>query len=158
MEVDFANVRQVEGILDALAPLKKRIEDMVNLANPPECAKRCLLSNNKIMRLCLLAGLAQSDKRSTGDLDGVSVSKNSSRIFDSFFTVASMGEVFSTILKMRYEGSGGGISATSPRCLVQSGRRCCVESRCWKNPARWKTGSRSRRAAEESARRSRLSD
>ena len=108
MEVDFANVRQVEGILDALAPLKKRIEDMVNLANPPECAKRCLLSNNKIMRLCLLAGLAQSDKRSTGDLDGVSVSKNSSRIFDSFFTVASMGEVFSTILKMRYEGSGGG--------------------------------------------------
>ena len=106
MEVDFANVRQVEGILDALAPLKKRIEDMVNLANPPECAKRCLLSNNKIMRLCLLAGLAQSDKRSTGDLDGVSVSKNSSRIFDSFFTVASMGEVFSTILKMRYEGSG----------------------------------------------------
>ena len=106
MEVDFANVRQVEGILDALAPLKKRIEDMVNLANPPECAKRCLLSNNKIMRLCLLAGLAQSDKRSMGDLDRVSVSKNSSRIFDSFFTFASMGEVFSTILKMRYEGSG----------------------------------------------------
>ena len=35
MEVDFTNVRQVEGILDALAPLKKRIEDMVNLANPP---------------------------------------------------------------------------------------------------------------------------
>ena len=71
MEIALDNIRQAEGILDNLAEIKEVIEDKINLDQPASTEKRILLTGNKVMRICLLVGLYQSDKRDLGEAEGI---------------------------------------------------------------------------------------
>ena len=57
MEIALDNIRQAEGILDELNELKENIENRINLSQVAGNEKRVLLTGNKIMRICLIAGL-----------------------------------------------------------------------------------------------------
>lgn len=102
MEIALDNIRQAEGILDNLAEIKEVIENKINLENAASGEKRVILTGNKIMRICLLVGLSQSEKRSKEDADAIQLSKSSIRIPSSFFTHLNLRSVFSALLKLRY--------------------------------------------------------
>lgn len=102
MEIDLENIRQAEGIIDELSPLKLKIENKFNLSQIVGEEKRVSLTGNKIMRICLIAGLTSNDKRKVDDFTQVQLSKSSSRIYGSFFSVNNMRQMFAAILKLRY--------------------------------------------------------
>jgi len=102
MEIALDNIRQAEGILDNLAEIKEVIENKINLENPAAGEKRTILTGNKIMRICLLVGLYQSDKRDMKDAEAIQLSKSSIRIPSSFFTHMNLRSLFSALLKLRY--------------------------------------------------------
>lgn len=102
MEIDFENIRQAEGIIDELTPLKLRIEDRLNLSKIVGDEKRVVLTSNKIMRLCLIAGLSLPDKRDIGEIKKIQLSKTSARIYGSFFSLNNMKYIFSALIKLRY--------------------------------------------------------
>ena len=63
MEIALNNIRQEEGINDEILPLKTRLEERLNLTRQVEGEKRVLLTWNKVMRLCLIAGLSLPESR-----------------------------------------------------------------------------------------------
>ena len=71
MAINFDNIRQAEGILDELTPLKTKIEEKINLSRTVGNEKRATLTGNKIMRICLIAGLALNDQRKCEDFDNI---------------------------------------------------------------------------------------
>ena len=103
MEIALDNIRQAEGIQDELLGVKEKLEQKVNLASIPSGLKRNALNGNKIMRICLLAGLYQTQKRSIENLDSIQLSKCSLRIPSSFFTFYDLKSLFSALLKIRYK-------------------------------------------------------
>jgi len=102
MEIALDNIRQAEGILDNLAEIKEVIENKINLDKPAALEKRIILPGNKIMRICLLVGLYQSEKRDLEKVATIQLSKTSSRIHANFFTHMNLRPLFSALLKLRY--------------------------------------------------------
>ena len=103
MEIALDNIRQAEGIQEELLGVKEKLEQKVNLEHIPSGLKRNALNGNKIMRICLLAGLYQTQKRSIDKLDDIQLSKCSLRIPSSFFTYYDLKSLFSALLKIRYK-------------------------------------------------------
>lgn len=104
MEVVLDNVRQAEGIIEDITPLKLMLEKKFNLSRQVvEGDKNILLTWNKVMRICLIASLNSSEKRSIDDLDSYILSKTSQRIQPSFFTRDNKRSLFSALLKLRYK-------------------------------------------------------
>ncbi len=66
---------------------KENIENRINLSQVAGNEKRVLLTGNKIMRICLIAGLNVAEKRSMEHIkQHPAFSKSSIRIPSSFFT------------------------------------------------------------------------
>ena len=103
MEIALDNIRQSEGILDNLNSIKEKIENRLNLTKRPNGEKRIILTGNKIMRLCLIAGLSLAQDRNIDNLNSIQLSKSSIRIPSSFFTHHNLRSLFSAILKLRYQ-------------------------------------------------------
>lgn len=102
MEIALDNIRQAEGIMDELLGIKEQLEQRVNLAEIPAGLKRNAITGNKVMRVCLLAGLYQTKERSLENLDKIQLSKSSIRVPSSFFTYYDLKSLFSALLKIRY--------------------------------------------------------
>ena len=102
MEIALDNIRQAEGILDELNGLKENIENRINLSQVTGNEKRVLLTGNKIMRICLIAGLNVAEKRSMERINSIQLSKSSIRIPSSFFTHNNLRSLYSALLKIRY--------------------------------------------------------
>ena len=102
MEIALDNIRQAEGILDELNGLKENIENRINLSQVAGNEKRVLLTGNKIMRICLIAGLNVAEKRSMEHISNIQLSKSSIRIPSSFFTHNNLRSLYSALLKIRY--------------------------------------------------------
>ena len=102
MEVALDNLRQAENIQEDLAKIKESLEKKVNLETIPEGLKRNTLNGNKVMRICLLAGLYQTDERTLEGLDAIQLSKSSIRVPSSFFTYYDLKYLFSALFKLRY--------------------------------------------------------
>ena len=102
MEIALDNIRQAEGILDELNGLKEIIESRINLSQVAGNEKRVLLTGNKIMRICLIAGLNVAEKRSMERINSIQLSKSSIRIPSSFFTHNNLRSLYSALLKIRY--------------------------------------------------------
>lgn len=102
MDINFDNIRQAEGILDELIPLKQKIEKKINLSKVVGQEKPVSLTGNKIMRICLLAGLTLNDSREKADFANVQLSKAGARIYGSFFSLNNMHQMYVAMLKLRY--------------------------------------------------------
>lgn len=103
MEIALDNIRQAEGLANDIAPLKERLERRMNLSRQVDGGQNIILTLNKVMRICLIASLSQSDKRNVDDLDSIVMSKTSQRIMPSFFTKDNRKPLFSALLKLRYK-------------------------------------------------------
>jgi len=99
--INFQGIREAEGLKENLSDVKGKIEERINLVKYIN-QKNVVLNGNKIMRICLLAGLSSFEPRSLEEFDSVQLSKTSNRIFDSFFTTHNLSTVYSALLKIRY--------------------------------------------------------
>ena len=100
--INFQSIRESEGLKETLHDVRVLIENRINLSKYSSNQKAVVLNGNKIMRICLLAGLSNSEPRNIEELDTVQLSKTSNRIFDSFFTTHNLSTIYSAILKIRY--------------------------------------------------------
>lgn len=102
--INLQNIRQAEGLIDDLHEIRSRIEQRINLEKYSENQKTISLNGNKIMRICLLAGLSNKEKRNIDEVEQIQISKTSNRIFETLFTLHNLGNVYSALLKIRYNG------------------------------------------------------
>lgn len=100
--LNLQNIRQSEGLFDALHPIRVKIEERINLQNYSENQKPVSLDGNKIMRICLLAGLSNKETRALTAIEQIQLSKTSNRIFETLFSRHNLGPVYSALLKIRY--------------------------------------------------------
>ena len=102
MPIQFYRVTQLEGIIDEFNAVKERIENKVNLSRTVGKEKRFTLPQNKVMRICFIAGLSLPAKREEADFKNIVLSKNSTNIVPSFFTMHNLSTLYSALLKIRY--------------------------------------------------------
>ena len=102
--ITLQNIRQSEGLMDDLFEIRNRIEQRINLDKYSTSNKNLLLNGNKIMRICLLAGLSSKEQRDLHSIEQIQLSKTSNRIFETLFTLHNLGGAYSALLKLRYHG------------------------------------------------------
>lgn len=100
--INLQNIRQAEGLMDELNEVRIKIEHRVNLERYSSTQKPVILNGNKIMRICLLAGLSNKETRDLNAIEHIQMSKTSNRIFETLFTLHNLGNVYSALLKLRY--------------------------------------------------------
>jgi energy-coupling factor transporter ATP-binding protein EcfA2 len=98
--MNILNIRQAEGLNEAIAELKYFVEKRINLNSYSDNKPNITLSNNKIMRMCLLAGLTSETKRTLNELEVINLGSN--RIFETLFTLHNLSGIFFSLLKLRY--------------------------------------------------------
>ena len=101
MDIVLDNLRQAEGIIDDINPLKVLLESKFNLTKQVEGQNPYLFPLNKVMRICLLVGLNLPEARKLEDIERESLSKNSQRLVPTFFTASDLKPLFSALLKLR---------------------------------------------------------
>lgn len=92
----------MEGLLDEINPVKELIETKINLSQIVGHEKRVNLALNKVMRICFIVGLNQTDRRELEDFQDIQLSTSSTRIVPSFFTLNNLAPLYSALLKIRY--------------------------------------------------------
>ena len=102
--INLQNIRQAEGLLEDLHDVRTKIEQRINLERYSNSQKVVAINGNKIMRICLLAGLYSKEHRELEAIEKIQMSKNSNRIFETLFTLHNLGAVYSALLKLRYKG------------------------------------------------------
>lgn len=102
--INLQNIRQAEGLLESLQETRLKIEQRINLKKHSTNKKAVGITGNKIMRICLLAGLSVKEQRNLEMIEQIPLSKNSNRIFETLFTLHNLGPVYSALLKLRYRG------------------------------------------------------
>lgn len=100
--INLQNIRQSEGLLEELQDIRVKMEQKLNLHKNSPLKKPLVLTGNKIMRICLLAGLSSKEQRNLDAIEKIQMSKNSNRIFETLFTLHNLGPVYSALLKLRY--------------------------------------------------------
>lgn len=102
--INLQNIRQAEGLMDDLYEVRTKIEQRINLDKYSNSQKNIAINGNKIMRICLLAGLSSKEHRDLAAIENIQMSKTSNRIFETLFTLHNLGAVYSALLKLRYNG------------------------------------------------------
>lgn len=103
MDIVLDNLRQAEGIIDDITPLKSLLETKFNLTKQVEGTNSYTFPLNKVMRICLLVGLNLQETRKMEDIEQELLSKNSQRLVPTFFTTSNLKPLFSALLKLRYK-------------------------------------------------------
>jgi hypothetical protein len=99
--ISLQNIRQSEGLLDKLAPLKQLLEEKINLTEY-KTEKPVTVSNNLLQRVTLSAGLSISEKRDIKEVERVEISKTGLRIHETTFSRFNLQNLWSALLKLRY--------------------------------------------------------
>jgi hypothetical protein len=99
-EIALYNLRQSENLMNALLPLKQKIEKTLNLSEYRKDAKHITVNNNLLQRLSLSAGLSQNHDRDWNKIKDLSMS--SLRIHETTFTKFDLQHLWSSIIKYRY--------------------------------------------------------
>ena len=102
--INLQNIRQAEGLMDSLHDVRNKIEQRINLEKYSINHKQTVLNGNKIMRICLLAGLSNKKQRDIASIEQIQLSKTGNRIFDTLFTLHNLSAAYSALLKLRYHG------------------------------------------------------
>jgi len=100
--IQLQNIRQSEGLLEQLTPLKHKIEERLNLVKYSDNVKPVTVSNNFLQRLALAAGLSQNEERKIEDIENVIISKTGLRIHETTFARFNLQELWSALIKLRY--------------------------------------------------------
>ena len=85
MPLLFGDIYVPENFNSEFAPLKDKLESLVNLSRIVGNEKRYSILNNKLMRICLLVGLSTQGKRDIGIVENIKL-QTGNRMVPSFFT------------------------------------------------------------------------
>jgi energy-coupling factor transporter ATP-binding protein EcfA2 len=96
------NIRQSEGLIDKLMPLKNRLEQKLNLGEYRYETKPLNISNNTLQRFALAAGLTLTEERQIEEIEEVSISKTGLRIHETTFSKFHLQNTWVSLLKLRY--------------------------------------------------------
>lgn len=101
MEIDFSNIRQMDGMIDKFDILREKMEVRIGLnQNQHELSG---LTANIVFRSCLLTGLSLAGERNLTEINAIQISKTGNRLMASFFTKHNLTSLYSALLKVRYQ-------------------------------------------------------
>ena len=93
-------LRQAEVLNSKMNDLRERLEKHINLKQYTDNHKNVTPKGNaKLMRICLIAGLSDNEKRNKEVLN-IQMSSNS--IHPTLFTVHNLNGMLSSMIKLRY--------------------------------------------------------
>ena len=93
-------LRQAEALNSKMNDLRERLEKHINLKHYTDNHKNVTPKGNaKLMRICLIAGLSDNEKRNKEVLN-IQMSSNS--IHPTLFTVHNLNGMLSSLIKLRY--------------------------------------------------------
>lgn len=96
------SIRSIEGMNEMVADLKVALEQRLNLKTYPKDERPVVLSQSVVMRMCLLAGLADKSPRSQSEVQNIQLSLTNTPYPTTFFTKQKIGTLIEALLKMRY--------------------------------------------------------
>ncbi len=97
---NIQHIKQSNDLNEILGELKQRIEQKINLKQYSENNTPILLGNNKVTRICLLAGLSTEHKRTMEEIEQIHLSP--SRISEMLFTLHNLSAFFFALINLRY--------------------------------------------------------
>lgn len=101
-QISLQNLRQSEGLTENLLPLKQKLEQKINLEEYKFNHKPVNVSNNLLQRLTLSAGLSLAHDRDMEKIKKVAISKSGIRIHPTAFSKNKLHNLWSGLLKLRY--------------------------------------------------------
>ncbi|MAM29317.1 MAG: hypothetical protein CMC13_09865 [Flavobacteriaceae bacterium] len=102
-QISLQNIRQSEGLIDNLLPLKHKLEEKINLDEYKFDSKPVNVSNNLLYRLVLSAGLSLSSDRNMNVVQDIAISKSGLRIHVTALSKNKLHNLWSALLKLRYD-------------------------------------------------------
>ena len=105
MPLIFGDIYFPENFNTEFALLKDKLESFVNLSRSAGNERRYSITNNKLMRICLLVGLSTPGKRDINFVESMKLQKGS-RFQSSFWTHQELAPLYSALIKLRYHDSG----------------------------------------------------
>ncbi len=105
MPLVFGDIYFPENFNTEFALLKDKLESFVNLSKSAGSERRYSITNNKLMRICLLVGLSTPGRRDTNFVETIKLQKGS-RFQSSFWTHQELAPLYSALIKLRYHDSG----------------------------------------------------
>ena len=106
MKISFDNIRQTADLTPHLEEVRTKLETVLNLSNADDSYKRVTLLNNSLIRICLIAGLSLNVERKAEEVNKMSMGQTGNRIYSSVFSFSDFAPLFSTLIKIRYNGVG----------------------------------------------------
>lgn len=103
MPLQFGDIYIPENFNTDFAPLKDKIESLINLSRSAANERRYAIPNNKLMRICLLVGLSIAGDRDERAVEEIKLQQGN-RFVPSFFTHQELSPLYSALIKMRYQG------------------------------------------------------
>lgn len=104
MPLQFGDIYIPENFNVEFAPLKDKLETLINISRTAANERRYNIPNNKLMRICLLVGLSQPGKRDESTVDKMRLYQGN-RFVPSFFTHQELSPLYSALIKLRYHGT-----------------------------------------------------
>lgn len=104
MPLQFGDIYVPENFNSEFAPLKEKIESLINLSRSVGNERRYAIPNNKLMRICLLVGLSMPGRRDEGVVEAMKL-QTGNRFVPSFFTHQELSPLYSALIKLRYHES-----------------------------------------------------
>jgi hypothetical protein len=101
--IKLINIRTSDELQPLTANLKTLIEEKINLKEYSGDIKPALVSNNLMQRLSLMAGLYQDIERNIDSIEEIKLTA-SSHFHDTVFTRNNLSNLWSSLLKLRYQG------------------------------------------------------
>lgn len=105
MPLQFGDIYVPENFNTEFAPLRDKLESIINLSRTAANERRYTIPNNKLMRICLLVGLSMPGKRNVDGIEDIKLAQGN-RFVPSFFTHQELAPLYSALIKMRYHDSG----------------------------------------------------
>lgn len=104
MPLQFGDIYVPENFNSEFAPLKEKLESLINLSRSAGNERRYAIPNNKLMRICLLTGLSTPGKRDETIVETMKL-QTGNRFVPSFFTHQELSPLYSALIKLRYHDS-----------------------------------------------------
>lgn len=102
IDINLEGLRLLDGINDSLSSIKAKLEEYINLKQYGYGIREISLNNSQVMRICLLVGLSNNDKRDMAEINKLTTSKQNQPIVSTFFTKSGLKDTFIALIKMRY--------------------------------------------------------
>lgn len=119
MKVDDFKIniaRSLDGLQDQVSDVKLAIESKLNLKEYSEDIRPVSLTMSTVLRFCLLVGLSDKSERNINELDALQGIGASNPFATTFFTKNQIGNLFESLVKLRYynvEGDWNQVSFVS---------------------------------------------